>query len=285
MALPVKKIYVDTAHKTADSVSNSSFRFELGESVTLPDNAVFYVDDVCLPHAWYTIEEDLNDRYYAVFTVSGVAQHELLQLTAGIYTGASLATELGTALNSMTGSAASRPNSFVTTYHAANHTITIQAGYADTTFRVLTSRDIATKLNGTWSGPSYDAARPLDINSGILKQTEGTSSTIPYGTAWRSEVISLQPIRSVYLYSPNLGSFHTMGPNGEASIIKAIPVTAGPSFMIFDQVTSSNDYLDCSRQTLRTLEFQLKDVNGNLVPLHGSHLSFSLVFDVLDTRS
>ena len=55
--------------------------------------------------------------------------------------------------------------------------------------------------------------------------------------------------------------------------------------MIFDQVTASNDYLDCSRQTLRTLEFQLKDVHGNLVPLHGSNLSFSLVFDLLDTRS
>ena len=29
------------------------------------------------------------------------------------------------------------------------------------------------------------------------------------------------------------------------------------------------------------LEFQLKDVHGNLVPFHGSNLSFSLVFDIV----
>ena len=163
--------------------------------------------------------------------------------------------------------------------------VSISGHYVDTTFNVLTTQDLATKLNGAWIGAAYDAKRPQDINSEVLKQTEGVSAAIAYGTTWTSEVISLQPIRSVYLYSPNLGSFHTMGPTGEASIIKVIPVTAGPGFMIFDQVTASNDYLDCSRQTLRTLEFQLKDVHGNLVPLHGSHLSFSLVFDVLDTQS
>jgi len=281
MALPIKKIYVDSAHKTQDSVSNSHFRFELPESLTLPDNCVFYVDDVVIPHTWYTIETGLNDRFFVVLTVNGYPQYELLQLPAKIYTGFDLATELSIALNGVEGPAGSRQSSFTVDYDDWTHTITITACYGDTTFNVLTSKDISTKMSGTWAGPCYDAKHPQDINSEILKQTEGVSAA---SASWTSEAISLEPIRSVYLYSPNLGSFHAIGPNGEASIIKAIPVTTRPNNMIFEPVMSGTDCLDCSRQTLRTLEFQLKDVGGNQVPLHGSHLSFSIVFDVLDAR-
>ena len=283
MTLPVRKIHVDTAYKTADSASNSSFKFELPESLTMPDNCVFFVDDVAIPHAWYTIETGLNDRFYIVIAQSGNPIYEIVTLPAKVYTGADLAAELTTGLKA-TGPAG-RPTTFTATFNAATHTIALSSHYADTTFNVLTTQDLATKLNGAWIGAAYDAKRPQDINGEVLKQTVGVSAAIPFGTPWTSEVISLQPIRSVYLYSPNVGSFHTIGPNGEASIIKVIPVTAGPGYMIFDQVTASNDYLDCSRQTLRTLEFQLKDVHGNLVPLHGSHLSFSLVFDIIDTES
>ena len=49
--------------------------------------------------------------------------------------------------------------------------------------------------------------------------------------------------------------------------------------MIFNSITSGNDWLDCSRQTLKTLQFELKDARGNVVPLNGSNVSFSLVFD------
>ena len=84
MALPVKKVHIDTAHKTADSTSNSSFRFTLAESVTLPDNCVFYVDDVCLPHAWYTIETGLNDRFFISIITNGVPAYEAVTLPSSI---------------------------------------------------------------------------------------------------------------------------------------------------------------------------------------------------------
>ena len=51
--------------------------------------------------------------------------------------------------------------------------------------------------------------------------------------------------------------------------------------MILGQVVAGSEYLECGRQTLRTLEFQLKDVHGNLVPFLGSNLSFSLAFDIV----
>jgi len=288
--LPVKKIFVDTAFKTPDSRSNSDFRFELAESLTMPENCVFYVDDVCVPHSWYTVEPGVNDRLY-VHIGSTIGNVDIapdvgviVTLPSKIYTGADLAAEISLGLN------AASPGHFVgaifaVTYDAAKHTISIASLDYTMTFQILTTGDLATKLGGGWFGANYDARRPNDINGDMLKQTEGSAATHGHGNPWTSGVISLQPIRSLYLYSPNLGSFHTLGPSGEASIIKAIPVTAGPNHMIFDQVMSGNDYLDCSKQTLRMLEFQLKDVHGNLVPLHGSHLSFSLVFDIVDTSS
>ena len=62
--LPVKKIYVDTKYKTNDSVSNSHFKIQLPETLLMPDNCVFYIDDVCIPHSWYTIEAGINDKLY-----------------------------------------------------------------------------------------------------------------------------------------------------------------------------------------------------------------------------
>ena len=77
-----------------------------------------------------------------------------------------------------------------------------------------------------------------------------------------SEVIDLQPIRNIYLSSPNLGNYNTIGARGESDIIKKTPITSDYNYMIFNNVLQGNDFLDCSRQTLRTLEFRLSDVSG-----------------------
>ena len=42
----VKKIYIDSRYENNDSESNSDFKFELKESLDLPDNTVSYVDDI-----------------------------------------------------------------------------------------------------------------------------------------------------------------------------------------------------------------------------------------------
>ena len=69
-----------------------------------------------------------------------------------------------------------------------------------------------------------------------------------------------------------------MSVSGERSIVKKIPVNAGYGEMIFDQSVVGIDYLDCSHQTLSRVGFQLKDVFGRVVDLHGNHFSFSIVF-------
>ena len=51
------KVYVDPRYKTNDSVSNSGFKFELKEALDLPDNTVCYIDDILIPHTWFTIKK------------------------------------------------------------------------------------------------------------------------------------------------------------------------------------------------------------------------------------
>ena len=57
-----KKVYIDSRFKTKDSVSNSQFKYELVESLQLPDNTVCYVDDVIIPHSYFNISD--NDTLY-----------------------------------------------------------------------------------------------------------------------------------------------------------------------------------------------------------------------------
>ena len=53
--------------------------------------------------------------------------------------------------------------------------------------------------------------------------------------------------------------------------------------MIIDQITSSSDWLDTSRMTLKTIQFQIKNVKGQIIPLHNANVSLSIVFDKFRT--
>ena len=45
-------------------------------------------------------------------------------------------------------------------------------------------------------------------------------------------------------------------------------------------IRSSEDLLDCSKQTLRRLEFRISDEGGNDLALNGHDVSFSIVFSL-----
>ena len=62
--LPIKKIYVDTQHTTADSKSTSDFKRYLANNTTLPSNAAFYLTDFTVPVRWYTVEANKNGTKY-----------------------------------------------------------------------------------------------------------------------------------------------------------------------------------------------------------------------------
>ena len=88
----------------------------------------------------------------------------------------------------------------------------------------------------------------------------------------------MSPLRNVYLSCTGLGNFSTTSLTGDRNIIKKIPINGQPGAIIYDSTQTGVDHLDCSRQTLSRISFQLKDNFGQLINLHGIHWSFSLVF-------
>ena len=296
MSLPIKVLHIDSHTKTVDSISNSNFKIELPEVLLFPKDTIYYIDSVTIPHTWYTIEANVNDKLYMQVTdnTTNIPLKtnicKIIVLEPGNYNITSLASEILIKANTSF-SSSSIPHHFSIIANVYNNTISITPQTTTMMVKILTDSDILDGLSnisywdspggwdGSWSGASYNPSNPHDIND-ILNNTEGRASFFTQSNAYRSGYVDLQPIKNVFLTSTNLSNFHTLGPNGERIILKKIPVNAGNNEMIFYNTSLDSDCLDCSRKTLKTIEFQLKDIRGNIIPLHGSHVSFTIIFDI-----
>ena len=255
MSLPVKKIYINSNFKTADSESNSNFKFQLTRTFSFPKNSVFYIENFTCSHAWYSVEAGFNDSV----CVSIDGQNYKIELSSGNYTGDTFATVLQDIFNSL------HANVFTVRYNISKNNITISV-VGSTTFKILTD-DEAEVLFGTRN----------TINN-IIQNNTGNSDTYSSSKSYTSGFIELLNIRNIYLHSANLSDFSTYGGKGESNIIKKIPVSSDFGYLIIENFTSNHDWLSCSSLSIGCLEFQLRDSNGRLVPLHGSNVSFSIVF-------
>ena len=90
----IKKVYTDSKYKTNDSTSNSYFKFEIKEALDLPDNTACYIDDISIPHTWYTVEEYNNQLYIDSANSDLTLKAFILTVPNGKYTASSLATML-----------------------------------------------------------------------------------------------------------------------------------------------------------------------------------------------
>ena len=117
--LKFKKVYIDTKFKTPDSKSTSDFSIELPETMYFDNNSsVFYIDDVCIPHSWYSISENLNDQLYLYVSTPSlnVSYSRIITLAYGIYTPETLAAEIQTKINAATGTLGTDSLTFSCTY-------------------------------------------------------------------------------------------------------------------------------------------------------------------------
>ena len=107
----VKKCYIDSRFRTADSISDSDFRFELKEQLDLPDNTVCYVDDISIPHTWRTIGFH-NNKFYIVINTEYINGDEsitynwipyVLNIQEGNYSGSNVVIAIQDLLNALDG--------------------------------------------------------------------------------------------------------------------------------------------------------------------------------------
>ena len=248
--LPIKKLYIDSRFKSSDSASDSDFKIDLPQNLLMPEGTGFYIDDISIPVSWYTIDDGRNNNL--AYRVRG--NYTWSVIPPGNYSLVALNEAIVEQMNE------AHPGHFKSSPSVKENKVGI-TGLTDATFEILTDAQLGTGTN--------------TINN-VLRNF--TPQVVNAFSSWTSGYVDLNPIRNLYIVSSGLGSFNTMSVSGERSIVKKVPVNAGYGEMVFDQSLVGIDYLDCSRQTLSRLNFQLKDVFGNVVGLHGQHWSFTIVF-------
>ncbi len=77
--LEIKKIYVDTRFKTADSKSDTDFNIELPRTFNVPDGVVAYIDDIVTPISFSTVD-DRNNNLYIKFLYDGFYYYKQLTM-------------------------------------------------------------------------------------------------------------------------------------------------------------------------------------------------------------
>jgi hypothetical protein len=224
------------------------------------------------------VEAGVNDKLYLRTWQNGMygaTDDYILTLTPQNYTGTELAAEIGLQFLSI-------PITLAPYCWFSNKTQIMSLSIAGHECKIMTDAEL--KTISDWGLPlqtppaqTYDVNNLASVNE-LLTNTGKVSTT---GTAISPAqyYLSLQPVRNIYMRSPNISSFNTIGCNGESSVIKKIPVSSNQGDMIFNNITSANDFLDCSKATWKTLEFHLVDVNSNYINLHGADISFSLILD------
>ena len=270
--LPIKKVYVDSKYKTEDSASDSDFKFELGQSITLPDDAKFFISDCCIPHSWKTVEYWNNKLYLKMIdeTNSANTNYYVIELEQKTYNGTTLATEIKNKIVNATGLSS-----------GVNFTYSVQTNILSGNIIGFTAvfltdkelQDESTNFTAIYDVNNLQSANGIICNTS--KFSDPFTSIQPLNTP-----LQLQPIRNVYIHS-NLGSFSTLGARGEQDIVKKVPVNNNFSEMIFSDYNAGEaDMLDCGKQTLRQLHFRITNIDGIVIPLHDNHVSFSIIFHV-----
>ena len=276
----IKKIYVDSRYKTSDSVSNSDFKFELKEQIDVPDNTVCYIDDISIPHSWYTVENYNNKLYientHSDFTLTAA----VLTIPEGNYTATNLASTLQSVLQT------TFPNeNYTCVYNTARGTITITAIRS---FRIYTDNQVVQLTNSIgvqfpgWvdqnnQPTTVDVNNLMSMNE-ILRNSESKSPENTFETGF----IDLLNVHNIYIHCPNIGHYNCIGVRGENSIVKKVPVSSSFGYLILDSVVAPHDKIDVSRQTLKTMHFTLKNVHGNTINLHGANISLSLILQSME---
>ena len=279
-SLTVNKIMVDSRFRNPSSRSDTDFSIDLPESVYLPVGTHCYVTDVSFVHAWYTIEKDTNDKLYCTFQHGQNKYDEIIVLDSRNYNLDTLVDELQIKFSAMIAtapiwlqllfSAQVTANPDRGTLSIINTMVTLDSFY------IWSDVDLKneTFFKG-WNGAYYDPFNPQSINRLIKNYVTPKNNTYkPFVSGFVDTITH----HNIYIKSPQLGSFQNIGPQGERDVLKKVLVNVPFGQLVTDEWIHSEDFTDCSRITLRTLNVRITDVNNNIINLNGHHISFSLVF-------
>ena len=151
-SIPIKKVYIDSRFKTKDSKSNSEFKYELIESINLPDTCVCFVDDVILPVSWYSIDENNTNLYVRRFRDLEQVQFvdRIVPIEVSNHTPDTLTDAVQAALNTKFGTGV-----FSVSYDTRKLELSITA---ETQSEIKTFTDDELKGVNDWTGTAYSSS-------------------------------------------------------------------------------------------------------------------------------
>ena len=273
MELKFVKCHIDSRFK--ESGTHSSFQYTLAEPFNTPEGCVVYVDNVSIPHSWYSVDVWNNSLYIAEFGSSYSVRK--VTIPSNSYTATTLKIGISDALN------ANRPSgigAYTVVHTPSTNKIAISSDpNVGSTFHILTDDEIK----------FYDQAL-LQINkgdpqsfNGVLRNREGFQGSraqdYTYSSLYTSGSIDILAHHNVYIHS-SLSSFNTLGPNGASDIICKVPVNANYGVVLNHNSSGSQDYQAIGKRTLSTIFFSLRDAYGHEIDLQGASWSLSLVFAI-----
>ena len=280
--LPIKKLYVDSRMRTKGSKSSSDFAIDLPNTLLMPENTVFYIDDVTIPVSWYNINSSNNQLYVKILLhalYQNTEYYAKISISPGNYTPTSLGKKIATEIDNYLELYAGAPAIIMTSsVDPVTNKITIaqnDGSLAMMSFRILSDAAVASLNQSAFGSAPYNSINDV-LNNYSITTTEDWK--------WTSGYVNLHTVRNLYISSSNLGTYSTLTLRGDRDIIKKVPVSAGANEVIFNSIMVAQDYLDCSRQTLHRMEFKLEDVDGNTVDLNGLDWSFSIIFAKFDSE-
>ena len=218
--LKFKKVYIDSKFRTEGTSSN--FKYELPETLYCEESSVVYVDDICIPVSFWTIEENINNKVYLYLydTISTDNKASfIISLTPGNYTSQEFSNELQAQLKSATDNSL-KTNIFTCTYSSRKNIITISINYFDLKFVILSDEDLKTKLNNKYY-LTYNLSNTADCND-ILGNNEIINRECDSSIPFVSGYINMHSIKNIYMHCPELSHYDTVGPKYESTIIKKL---------------------------------------------------------------
>ena len=106
----------------------------------------------------------------------------------------------------------------------------------------------------------------------------GIQSSLLRKCFFESGFIDLLSVHDIYIHSPDLGHYDSIGVGGGSSIVKKVSVSSSFVYLILDSVVAQHDKIDVSSKLFKTMGFSFRNVHGNVIDLHGANVSFSLIF-------
>ena len=182
MSLPVKKIYVDSRMKTKDSTSDSDFKFELSQSLTMPRNTTCYIDDVTIPHSWYNVD-NTNNRLYVLCHEQGNTDYFIFPIPPGNYNGITLVNALMSIFSKYTGA-----YQIQASFDIGSNKLYIFTDKAETTFQIYTDIELTTMGPKPWAGgmtlDEFNLCSMNDLIQNTKVSYDPYSLSLPYTTGF-----------------------------------------------------------------------------------------------------